>query len=307
MGFINVYTCSFLQQLDVTTTWLKEQFGQKAFFPNSDNSDFNLTDDVGVSIFSFIVNGLPATQRISTYTPGQSSSRSSNVVSPSVGAITYKPIFSAKKSNSINVKIVQANVTKSATGKLEFHKLGQAFIDVNEATANIYYISAVVQRKWGDEHIIVTGDGLKIEDSSGTQGMLILVSEFLLCSYDIIVITYSLLGFKFWKVGSRKIFAVVESELDRIRKGKGKRKRKEVIQIEDSDDDTSAYLTEKKLKREDELMMEVKSIRHDLGAVLSLSNEMKLPPGLFKQLVDTFKCNICQSTPMNPPVIHSML
>jgi len=165
----------------MTTVWLKEEFGPKAFFPNSDNSSFNLTSDVGVSVSSFIVNGNPATQQISTYTPGPSYSRSSNVVSPSVGGITYKPIFSAKKSNSINVKIVQANVTKSATGKLEFHKLGQAFIDVSEVTANVYYILGVVQKKWGDDYVIVTGDGLKIEDSSGTQGMLITVLLVWLC------------------------------------------------------------------------------------------------------------------------------
>ena len=139
------------------------------FFPNFDNTNFHLTNDVGVSIFSFIVNGIPTTQQINT--PGPSSSRPGIAVSPSV--TTYKPIFpAAQKSHSVNVKIVQANVTKQANGKLEFLKLGQAFIDVNEATANIYYISAVVQKKWGNEYILVTGDGLKIEDSSGTQGML---------------------------------------------------------------------------------------------------------------------------------------
>ena len=112
---------------------------------------------------------------------------------------------------------------------------------------------------------------------------------------------------KFWKVGSRRIFAVVESELDRLQKGMGKRKRREVIRIEDSDsdDNTSTYLAEKRFKQKEELVTEVKVIRHDLGAVLSLAKDMKLPPGLFKQLTDTFKCNICQSTPMNPPVIFT--
>ena len=108
---------------------------------------------------------------------------------------------------------------------------------------------------------------------------------------------------KFWKVGSRRIFAVVESELDRLQKGKGKRKRREVIRIEDSDsdDNTSTYLAEKRFNQEEELVTEVKAIRRDLGAVLSLTKDMKLPPGLFKQLTDTFKWTICQSTPMTPP------
>ena len=35
-------------------------------------------------------------------------------------------------------------------------------------------------------------------------------------------------------------------------------------------------------------MTEVKAIQHDLGVVLPLSKKMKLPPGLLKQLMDTF-------------------
>ena len=43
---------------------------------------------------------------------------------------------------------------------------------LTEATANIYmyYISGVIQNKWGKDFVLVTGDGLKIKDSSGTQG-----------------------------------------------------------------------------------------------------------------------------------------
>ena len=44
--------------------------------------------------------------------------------------------------------------------------------DVTEATANFHYISSTIQRKWGQEYILVTYDGLKLDDSSGTQGML---------------------------------------------------------------------------------------------------------------------------------------
>ena len=110
---------------------------------------------------------------------------------------------------------------------------------------------------------------------------------------------------KFWKVGSRKIFAVVESQLDQLDKGRGKRKRKELrIDDSDSEDDVSTCTAGKKSKQ-DELMMEVKAIRHDLSAVLSLSKDMKLPPDLYRQLTDTFKCHICQSTPISPPVMFT--
>ena len=135
--------------------------------------------------------------------------------------------------------------------------------------------------------------------------MLRYVHDCQLASCYCVIEIFFIIGLKFWKVGSREIFAVVESELDRIQKGKGKRKRKEVIQIEDSDDNMPTYPTEKRTRQEHELMTAVKAIRRDLGAVLSLSNEMKLSPGLFKQLKDTFKCNTCQSSPISPPVLFA--
>ena len=68
----------------------------------------------------------------------------------------FKPIFSAKRSKLVNVKIVQASLSKSSSGKPEFHKMGQAFVDVTEATADVYYIPGVVQKKWGKEYVLVT-------------------------------------------------------------------------------------------------------------------------------------------------------
>ena len=41
-------------------------------------------------------------------------------------------------------------------------------------------------------------------------------------------------GLKFWKVGSRKIFAVLESQLNRI---KGKGRKRDVIHISESESD----------------------------------------------------------------------
>ena len=32
---------------------------------------------------------------------------------------------------------------------------------------------------------------------------------------------------------------------------------------------------------------------------------MKLPPGLYRHLSDTFKCNICYTTPMSTPIIFA--
>ena len=57
-----------------------------------------------------------------------------------------------------------------ASGKVEFAHIGQTFMDVTESSANVHYIGNAIQRKWGNDYILVTGDGLQIEDSCGTQG-----------------------------------------------------------------------------------------------------------------------------------------
>ena len=54
--------------------------------------------------------------------------------------------------------------------KLELSPQYQTFVDVMEATANLHYVSSAVQRKWGQEYTLVTYDGLKVDDSSGTKG-----------------------------------------------------------------------------------------------------------------------------------------
>lgn len=32
------------------------------------------------------------------------------------------------------------------------------------------YVTNAIQNKWGQDHVLVTGDGLPIEDYSGTKG-----------------------------------------------------------------------------------------------------------------------------------------
>ena len=69
------------------------------------------------------------------------------------------------------MKIVKASYLKSFIGgKGEFQKLGQTYVSVSEATANVRYISSVIKEKWGEDYVLVTSDCLELEDSSGTQG-----------------------------------------------------------------------------------------------------------------------------------------
>ncbi len=107
-------------------------------------------------------------------------------------------------------------------------------------------------------------------------------------------------------MGSRKIYAVKSSDLVRLQKGKGKQKRKEVNPVSDSDSDYElAPCKKQKQKQNDtnELMNLMKTMHGDMKAVCTLSKGMKLPPGLYSQLVSTFKCQICHVSPINPPVM----
>lgn len=92
--------------------------------------------------------------------------------SSSTAGCTISPKPVGTKKNSINVKIVHASAKKGTgrDGRPEFKPLTQAFVEVTESTANVMYLSHIIKEKWGADHILVTADGMKIEDSSGTQG-----------------------------------------------------------------------------------------------------------------------------------------
>ena len=278
--------------MDVNTVWLKEDCGPNAFFPGPDNSDFQFTADVGESITSFIVKG------ISSEYHGPSTS--SHVVTSNPAAPAHKSLFSPKKVPSANVKVVQANFYRSSNGKPEFDKSGQTFVDVSDATANVFYINGVIQSKWGKEYVVVTGDGLKIEDSSGTQGMCFANN------YKFQVSTFSSVhaGLKFWKVGSRRVFAVPEYQIKGKGKGKGKGKKRR-DDTSDSDDESRPPPKKTHITQTRELLNEVKLVKSGLDAIMSVTKGMKLPPGLYKQLADTFKCHICHITPMRIPIIFT--
>ena len=100
-----------------------------------------------------------------------STTSSYSLPGPSSSSRFSQPTYShPKKDGRCNVKIVQAEMSLDESRKPVFDKLGQVFIDVTETTANITYITSFIQQKFGLDHVIVTGDGLKIEDSPGTQG-----------------------------------------------------------------------------------------------------------------------------------------
>ena len=157
-------------QLDPSTVWLREEGGSRAFFPDLQNSHFVLSDDVGHLIKDLVAMGSPM-QGQPSFAPsaGRVASTSSSLANETSTSGT-QPVQAMRKTQSINVKIIQASVKRLANGKLEFMPHNQTFVDVTETTANVNYVTAAVQRKWGSDYNLVTSDGLKVDDSSGTHG-----------------------------------------------------------------------------------------------------------------------------------------
>ena len=55
------------------------------------------------------------------------------------------------------------------TTPLDDHGQSEMFVKVTESTSNVPFISNVIQSSWGDKYMLVSNDGLEIQDSSGTQ------------------------------------------------------------------------------------------------------------------------------------------
>jgi hypothetical protein len=157
--------------LDPATVWLHEEsLGNRAFFPDSHNTR---NDDVGILITNLVAMGSPAqTTSPASSAPARMSAASAE---PSTSGLHIPQVqFTAsRKAQSTNIKIVQASMQRLPSCKMEFLAQNQTFVDVTEVTANLHYISSAIQRKWGQEYVIVTSDGLKLDDSSGYVIMII--------------------------------------------------------------------------------------------------------------------------------------
>ena len=140
------------------------------FFPDVTSSQFEFPANIGASS-GVVVEGSPLNRGVPT--------TSVPIATPGLSGVgtTYRPLVPVFKKgpSTINVKVIQATMKHLPNGKVEFSSIGQTFIDVTDSTANVHYITDVVQKKWGSEYVLVTADGLKLEDSSGTQGTYVMV------------------------------------------------------------------------------------------------------------------------------------
>ena len=121
-----------------------------AFFPSPGdplNTKFQVTSDVGTLITHLIVEGSTLSHESATPTL----SRISSFTTPGTSGLCMqpeRPICPQWKTQSVNVKVVQAELRRLPNGRPEFTPLNQTFVDITDVTANVEYTTLVIQRKW---------------------------------------------------------------------------------------------------------------------------------------------------------------
>jgi len=67
-------------------------------------------------------------------------------------------------------KIIESEMTRNRR-KPEVYYQQKPFMEINDTTANFEHILGVVRGRWGQEYVLVTQDGLMLEESPATQGI----------------------------------------------------------------------------------------------------------------------------------------
>ena len=126
------------------------------------------------------------------------------------------------------------------------------------------------------------------------------------------VLNYHFITGKFWKSGSQNFYAIKRSLTPAHEKGKGRKRPQIVVESSTSESDdfqpTPRTTTLKKkasspASATSEIKEELGTIRQNLRCLFEIYSRMKVPVALYRQLCGTFKCVVCHSAPIEPPVI----
>ena len=145
-------------QVEPASVWLKEEFGAPA--PQK-IMGLNIQPIIALS-GSLKVEGSPRddSPQSQNQTPQH---LAQTLVAPSTTspAPVFRSVVAHQRpgGQSVSVKVIQARLSFTATGKPAFEKLGQ-----------VSYILSVAWAEFGANHTLVTNDGLELHDSAGTQG-----------------------------------------------------------------------------------------------------------------------------------------
>ncbi len=157
--------------------WLRAEQDSRAFFPD-DSGHFNLHEAhllfgavLGVEGPNLPLSSMPRlTVSSSAQSSGVGASASYNSNPPPPAFKSVIPKQSSSKEATVNIKIIRARMETSRSGKSEFTQEAQMHLDISESNANVQHVLEEVQQRWGEDYMLVTLDGLELEDCEGTQG-----------------------------------------------------------------------------------------------------------------------------------------
>lgn len=173
-------------QVSPSEAWLRDEIDDTAYFPQQDES-FDLLG-AGVTQYTHLIvegRNLESQRALSTSlaaiagsmslssTPAAASSATLTArgqqSSSSLPSPFFRSVIAPKRVPSFNLKVVKAKMHRNGR-KTEFQPIHQTFIELVDSTANVEHILAIIRRRWGPDYILVTQDGLPLEDAPATQG-----------------------------------------------------------------------------------------------------------------------------------------
>lgn len=78
----------------------------------------------------------------------------------------------------------------------------------------------------------------------------------------------------------------------------------DIIELSSRGDENKPRM-KKNYSKLNEVLEEMKYLRRDVSDVMKLTKDMRLPPGLYMKLKETFSCSVCCSSPFKPQIIFS--
>jgi hypothetical protein len=155
---------------------------------------------------------------------------------------------------------------------------------VNEDSANVPSVTRMIRDHFGDPALILTSsNGLPIPDNSTTTGV------------------------AYWKVGIRKLFALLPNHSIPAYK-----RRHQDTDVDDQSDGSEFDLTSKRFRMSKEkscqelrsIAIDVGFIREKIQAIAEVRNSTPVPLSLISLFRTTFKCQVCQDITC-PPVMYA--
>ena len=85
------------------------------------------------------------------------------------GKAITRPFAKKSLAMGVPVKVILAAINRTPKG-VSFQEHNQTYIKLTEETANIPYIQEKIKEKTGQDVILMSQNGLPIDDEEGTQG-----------------------------------------------------------------------------------------------------------------------------------------